>query len=81
MFIPIINTGGREAPFSIPLGLEAKSLKNGMTHYWISRALENKQTKLIFGVEKITYLTLEYGVWFRNFERKNFYLGGISMVS
>ena len=45
MFIPTINTGGREAPFSTPLGLEAKSLKNGMTHYWISRAHENKQTK------------------------------------
>ena len=44
MFIPTINTGGREAPFSTPLGLEAKSLKNGMTHYWISRAHENKQT-------------------------------------
>ena len=45
MFIPTINTGGREAPFSTPLGLEAKSLKNGMTHYWISRAHENKQTR------------------------------------
>ena len=27
MFIPTTNTGGREDPFSIPLGLEAKSLK------------------------------------------------------
>ena len=34
---------GREVLTS-PLGLEAKSLKNGMTHYWISRAHE-KQTK------------------------------------
>ena len=45
MFIPTINTGGRDDPFSIPIGLEAKSLKNRMTYYWISRAHENKQTK------------------------------------
>ncbi len=25
---------GREAPTTPPLGLEAKSLKNGMTHHW-----------------------------------------------
>ena len=36
MFIPTINTGGREEP-TPPLGLEAKSLKDGMTHHWISR--------------------------------------------
>jgi len=47
LFIPTINTGGRESPSSTPLGLEAKSLKNGMTHYWISRAHENKQTDIV----------------------------------
>ncbi len=40
MFIPTIITGGREAPTAL-LGLEAKSLKNGMTHHWISRTQTN----------------------------------------
>ena len=36
---------GREVTTPPPLGLEAKSLKNGMTHYWISRSrAHSKQT-------------------------------------
>ena len=34
--IPPVRPGRRGT--TPPLGLEAKSLKNGMTHYWISRS-------------------------------------------
>ena len=33
---------GREAQTTPPLGREAKSLKNGMTHHWNFRAQTNK---------------------------------------
>ena len=44
--IPPVRPGRRGT--TPPLGLEAKSLKNGTTHYWISRsrAHTNKQTIL-----------------------------------
>ena len=55
---------GREVP-TPPLGLEAKSLKNGMTFYWTkpdllarSRARTNKQTMLVLFLSKI-YIFLD----------------------
>ena len=46
--IPPVRPGRRGT--TPPLGLEAKSLKNGTTHYWISRSRahtnKNKKTKL-----------------------------------
>ena len=43
MFIPTINTGGREAPFSTPLGREAKSLM-GYPLSFYEGVQKNKQT-------------------------------------
>ena len=36
---------GREIPTTPPLGLEAKSLKNGVTHHWNFQG-PNKQTQI-----------------------------------
>ena len=43
MFIPTINTGGREAPFSTPLGREANSLM-GYPLSFYEGVQKNKQT-------------------------------------
>ena len=43
--IPPVRPGRRGT--TPPLWLEAKSLKNGMTHHWISRAQTNKQTSTL----------------------------------
>ena len=60
MFIPTINTDGREAPFSTPLGLEAKSLKNGMTHYWISGAYGNKTKQVSVAIQVSFQIHVEH---------------------
>ena len=65
MFIPTINTGGREVPFSTPLGREAKSLM-GYPLSFYEGVQKNKQTNkqtiwTIIGLEtsqpKTTYPT------------------------
>ena len=43
MFIPTINTGGREVPFSTPLGREAESLMGHPLSFY-EGVQRNKQT-------------------------------------
>ena len=55
--IPPVRPGRRGT--TPPLGLEAKSLKNGTTHYWISRsrAHTNKTNRLALIMHLDNYLS------------------------
>ena len=53
MFIPTINTGGREVPFSTPLGREAESLMGHPLSFY-EGVQRNKQTNTLSFLYPIT---------------------------